>query len=56
MDGYIGMFARRIQPLREVFWNRTEYAAPTGLEIFGLWFYKDAAPTALGQPIVRAES
>jgi hypothetical protein len=58
MDGYIGMFAWRIQPLREIeiFSKKTEYAAPTGLEIFGLWFYKDAAPTALGQPIVRAES
>jgi len=38
MDGYIGMFARRIQPLREIeiFWQRMEYAAPPGLEIFGL--------------------
>jgi hypothetical protein len=26
-----------------------EYAAPTGLEIFRSWFYKDVAPTALGK-------
>jgi len=23
------------------------YAAPTGLDIFGFWFYKDSAPTEL---------
>jgi hypothetical protein len=28
---------------------KTEYAAPTGLNFFLVWFYKDAAPTALGK-------
>jgi len=33
----------------EIFWLRTEDAAPTGWGIFGLGFYKDVAPTALGK-------
>ena len=39
----------------EIFWQRTDDAAPTGLGNFGLGFYKDGAPAALKNTLPRAK-